>query len=350
MLKFIVRLLTLGLFVAVGMAIGLYWFAQQPLSTAAETVEFSIAPGSGLGAATRQMKSAGIDLPVWSFIALARVQGKAGMVKAGSYELKRGATAADLLRKITRGEFAYAEILFVEGWNFKQMRAALDARTDVRHDTAGLSDAELMRTIGAPTQNPEGRFFPDTYRFAKGTSDVQILQQAYQTMSRLLASAWAARAPDLPFANADEALTLASIVEKETGQRNDRPLIAAVFINRLRRGIMLQTDPTVIYGMGDRFSGDLRRVDLSTDTPYNTYMHVGLPPTPIAMPGIESIQAVLHPANSDALYFVARGDGSSHFSRSLNEHNRAVDTYQRNPRTHQKRKNEQRKIHQPRRH
>jgi UPF0755 protein len=336
MLKFIARLLMLGLLVAIGMAIGLYWFAQRPLATANETVEFNIQPGSGLRSATQQMKSAGIHLPAWPFIALARVQGKAGMVKAGSYELNRGATAADLLRKITRGEFAYAEVLFVEGWNFKQMRAALAARADVRHDTAGLSDAELMRAIGAPVQqHPEGRFFPDTYRFAKGASDMQILREAYQAMDRQLASAWATRAPDLPFANADEALILASIVEKETGQRGDRPLIAAVFINRLRRGIMLQTDPTVIYGMGERFSGDLRRADLSTDTPYNTYMRAGLPPTPIAMPGIESIQAVLHPADSDALYFVARGDGSSHFSRSLNEHNRAVDTYQR---THKKRK------------
>lgn len=332
MFRLLKTLLLLAILAGIALAAGLYWFSRQPLSLNAELVEFRIQPGSGFRGAIGQMRAGGIQLPGLPFIALARIQGKDDMVKAGSYELQRGATPNDLLNKITRGEFATSQILLVEGWTFKQMRQALDAHPHLEHVTQGLGEGEVMRRLGVPGVAAEGRFFPDTYRFFKNDSDLEVMKQAYVAMNAQLQQAWEARAPDLPFKTPDDALILASIVEKETGSRADRDLIAAVFINRLRISMRLQTDPTVIYGLGDAFDGNLRKVDLLNDTPYNTYTRDGLPPTPIAMPGLESIRAVMHPAASNALYFVARGDGSSHFSGSLNEHNRAVDRYQRNGR------------------
>lgn len=305
------------------------WFASAPVKQAQPSVSFAIDAGSGLRAAVRQMQAAGLEFSGPSFVLLARVLGRAGDIKAGSYELAQGATPMELLDKITRGDFAQTSLVFVEGWTFKQARQALDAHPDVRHDTRGMSDAQLMQKLGVPDKRPEGRFFPDTYVFAKGTSDIDILRRAYQSMERYLTQAWEARASDLPLASPDDALILASIVEKETGMDEDRATIAAVFLNRLRKGMLLQTDPTVIYGLGERFDGNLRRNDLRADTPYNTYTRSGLPPTPIALPSRAAIDAVLHPAQTDALYFVGRGDGSSAFSRSLDEHNRAVNKYQR---------------------
>ena len=304
------------------------WFALLPIDLATPTVEFSIRPGTTLRGATRQIIEAGVPMPDWKFVLLARANGASGSVKAGSYQVSAGVTPLLLVRKIMRGEVAQAEILFVEGWNFRQMREAMNAHVDLKHDSASLSGAEIMAKLEAMEMFPEGMFFPDTYVFAKGSSDIAVLTRAHRVMKRQLESAWSKRAPDLPMTDPYEALILASIVEKETGRASDREMIAAVFVNRLRRRMKLQTDPSVIYGMGERFDGNLRKKDLVTDTPFNTYTRRGLPPHPIAMPGLASLAAVMHPAETDALYFVSRGDGTSQFSRTLVEHNRAVAKYQ----------------------
>jgi UPF0755 protein len=313
---------------AIGFCGWMLWFALAPVELAAATVEFSIRPGSTLRGATRQIIEAGLPMPDWKFILLARANGASGSVKAGSYQVSAGVTPLLLIRKIMRGEVAQAEVLFVEGWNFRQMREAMNAHGDLKHDSASLSEAEIMAKLGAPEVFPEGMFFPDTYVFAKGASDIAVLARAHRVMKRQLESAWSKRAADLPMTDPYEALILASIVEKETGRSSDREMIAAVFMNRLRRKMKLQTDPSVIYGMGERFDGNLRKRDLLTDTPFNTYTRRGLPPHPIAMPGLASLAAVMHPAQTDALYFVSRGDGTSEFSRTLAEHNRAVAKYQ----------------------
>jgi len=262
-------------------------------------------------------------------IVLAKVMRVESVIKAGSYEINRGITLLALLNKLTRGDVTQTEIAFIEGWTFRQWRERLDTHPDVRHDTKGMSDQEVMRLMGASETFSEGLFFPDTYLFAKQSRDIDVLSRAYRTMRRHLAREWESRAAGLPYTDISQALIMASIVEKETGQDQDRPMVAAVFVNRLRQGMLLQTDPTVIYGLGDHFDGNLRKRDLLADTPYNTYTRTGLPPTPIAMPGLASLQAALHPAQSQAIYFVARGDGSSQFSRTLDEHNQAVNRYQR---------------------
>jgi UPF0755 protein len=306
----------------------LWWFATSPLQVGAPAVEFTIPPGSSLRTASRAIARAGVDMRPWAFEALGRIAGNPAHIKAGQYEIQRGMTPLELLGKLARGEVALTEIVLIEGWSFKQLREALDAHPDVRHDTRGLADAEVMHRLEAPSENPEGQFFPDTYRIAKGASDLEVLRSAYRAMAKRLDAAWAQRQPDLPLASAYEALILASIVEKETGRAEDRAMIAAVLLNRLRAGIKLQADPTVIYGLGSAFDGNLRKRDLVADTPYNTYTRDGLPPTPIALPGMASIEAVTNPVRTDALYFVARGDGTSEFSRTLEEHNRAVTKYQ----------------------
>jgi len=313
---------------ALGFCGWLFWFALSPIELASPTVDFSIRPGSTLRSATRQLIDAGLPLPEWKFVLLARANGASAAVKAGSYQVSEGVTPLILIRKIMRGEYAQAEVLFLEGWTFRQMREALEGHPDLKHDTAGLAEAEIMARLGDPGIIPEGMFFPDTYVFAKGSSDLAVLARARRAMKGQLDAAWAKRDPDLPIADPYEALILASIVEKETGKADDRAMIAGVFANRLRRKMKLQTDPSVIYGMGEQFDGNLRKRDLVRDTPFNTYTRLGLPPHPIAMPGLASIAAVVHPAKTDALYFVSRGDGTSEFSRTLVEHNRAVAKYQ----------------------
>lgn len=305
------------------------WFASVPIGLAQSPLDFSIRQGSSLRAAAQQIAEAGADLPPAQFTLLARVLGKAADIKAGSYEVVTGVTPWELLEKITRGDVSQVEIKFIEGWTFRQLREVLDAHPHVRHETRGLSESEIMRRLGAPSESAEGWFFPDTYLFHKGGSDWDILRRAYQTMQKVLDEEWARRDPEVPYASPYEALIMASIVEKETGVAADRELVASVFVNRQRRRMLLQTDPTVIYGIGERFDGNLRKRDLVTDGPYNTYTRPGLPPTPIAMPGLASIQAALRPAKTEYLYFVARGDGTSHFSRDVDEHNRAVNKYQR---------------------
>ena len=322
---------------AIGFCGWLYWFALSPIALPGPTLDFSIREGSTLRGATRQMVEAGVPLPEWRFVLLARVNGASGAVKAGSYQAAEGITPLLLIRKIVRGEYAQAEIVFPEGWTFRQMRELMSAHQDLKHDTANLGAAEIMEKLGEPGVFAEGLFFPDTYIFAKGSSELAVLARARGAMKSQLAAAWARRDADLPVADEYEALILASIVEKETGHAGDRPMVAAVFVNRLRRKMKLQTDPTVIYGMGEQFDGNLRKRDLERDTPFNTYTRLGLPPHPIAMPGLASIAAVLHPAKTDALYFVSRGDGTSEFSKTLIDHNRAVARYQLPPRRRAKR-------------
>jgi UPF0755 protein len=294
-----------------------------------DPADFSIKPGSSLRSATRQIIEAGVDLSAWQFNLLGRLLGQAAAIKAGSYEVRNAITPLALLNKLTAGDITQVEVVFIEGWTFRQMRAALNSHPGVRHDSATLSDAQIIAQLGAPARSPEGLFFPDTYLFGKGTSDLDILKRAYKAMDKQLKAAWEQRAPGLPYRDPYEALIMASIIEKETGQASERGLIGAVFANRLRIGMMLQTDPSVIYGLGEKFDGNLRKKDLLADTAFNTYTRAGLPPTPIAMPGLASLQAALTPAQTDALYFVSRNDGTSEFSRDLAGHERAVNKYQR---------------------
>jgi UPF0755 protein len=292
-------------------------------------VHFDIKPGSSLRSAARQMEQAGALREPRLFIAMARLLGEAGNIKAGNYEIQEAVTPYRLLQKITEGEVTQVTIKFVEGWTFKQARKALDEHPSVIHRTRELGDAEILKLLRIDAPSPEGLFFPDTYHFSMGSSDLHVLRHAYRLMQSHLKTQWAARAAESPLASPYEALILASIVEKETGSPDDRPLVAAVFVNRLRKRMLLQADPTVIYGLGEGFDGNLRKRDLVTDTPYNTYTRAGLPPTPIAMPGLASLAATLNPPDSDVLYFVSKNDGTSHFSRTLGEHERAVTKYQR---------------------
>lgn len=323
------KLLVTGVIVSVAAVAGFSWWSKRPITTSEPVIGFTVAPGSGAGTAAQQIAGAGVPVNPWLFAMLARASGKSGKIKAGSYELKPGTSPRDLLTQLVRGEFAQESVTIIEGWTFRQMREALAASKSLKHDTAGLSDKELIAKVAPEFKHPEGLFFPDTYLFAKGSSELAIYKQAHQAMMARLREAWDKRAQGLPYANPYEALIMASIVEKETGQKSERPMIAAVFVNRLRTGMLLQTDPTVIYGIGEKFNGNITKKDLQTETPYNTYMRAGLPPTPIALPGMQSLAAALAPARSEALYFVSRGDGTSKFSDNLNDHNKAVNQFQR---------------------
>jgi UPF0755 protein len=317
-------LLTLAVFGAA------YWWAvAQPLHLPPAGYALAVKPGATLRSVARDLAAAGVLPADWTLVALGRLSRADRTIKAGNYEIDTGTTLARLLAKLTQGDVTQSSIAIVEGWTFRDLKAALRNDAKVVKRVIDLPDAELMRSIGATEAAPEGLFFPDTYFFAGGSTDSALLARAYHTMHERLAAAWASRAPDLPLASPYEALTLASIVEKETGRAADRPLVAAVFINRLKLGMRLQTDPAVIYGIGERFDGNLKKSDLEKDHAFNTYVRAGLPPTPIALPGQASIDAVLHPPAVPYLYFVARGDGSSEFSSNIAEHNRAVAKYQR---------------------
>jgi len=292
--------------------------------------EFNVKPGTTMRGAAQQLAQAGVVAQPFLFTWVARLSGKGTALKAGNYALEAALTPWDLLQKLTKGDVTQSEVKFIEGWTFQQLRQALNSAPGLQHETQDLSPSEIMAKLGFPDQHPEGRFFPDTYFFSSGMSDLAILARAHKLMQTQLESAWRDRAPNLPYAAPDEALIMASIVEKETGQASERPMISGVFINRLRIGMLLQTDPTVIYGLGETFDGNLRRRDLLADTPYNTYTRAGLPPTPIAMPGLGALQAALQPAETKALYFVARGNGLHQFSSTLAQHNQAVNRYQRN--------------------
>jgi len=324
------RLLVLLLLIAGALGGGAAWWLHQPLDLGgAQALELEIEPGTTPRGVARAVVAAGVRTDARLLYGWFRVSGQDRRIKAGNYEIPAGTTPQGLLQKLARGEETLRALTLVEGWNFRLVRAALARDEGLRHDATVLDDAQLMDRLGRPGVAPEGRFFPDTYTYAKGSSELALLRRALHAMDRRLEAAWAQRASDTPLKSADEALILASIVEKETGLASDRAHIAGVFANRLRVGMLLQTDPTVIYGLGEKFDGNLRKRDLQTDHPWNTYTRPGLPPTPIAMPGKAALLAAVQPQETRALYFVAKGDGSSHFSATLDEHNRAVNRYQR---------------------
>lgn len=308
---------------------GFFYWALRPIAVSSLPVEFQIPAGASLPVVIERLQRADLDLPEAAFRLLARFRGAAAKIKPGVYALENAPSPMQLLDKMVRGDVVRIDLTIPEGWTFRQLRLRLDAQDGLRHELKGMSDREVLGAVGASEAQLEGLFFPDTYRVDKGSSDIDLLRQAYRAMQSQLGLVWLARASDSPLRSPYQALVLASIIEKETGRAEDRPLIGAVFVNRLRRGMLLQTDPTVIYGLGADFDGNLRKRDLQSDTPYNTYTRPGLPPTPIAFPGRASLEAAVRPANSDALYFVARGDGGSAFSATLEAHNRAVNKFQR---------------------
>lgn len=323
-------LLILG-FAAVLLLGAAFWWLNHPmalrLQPGAQVADLEIEPGTSANGVAETVVASGADVPVAMLQAWFRFSGQARLIKAGSYELIPGTTPRKLLSMLVRGEETLKSITLVEGWTFVQVRAALQKAEQLVPDTLALSPETIMEKLGKPGMHPEGRFFPDTYAYAKGSSDLAVLKRAARAMDRRLDAAWSLRSPDTPLKSPDQALILASIVEKETGKPSDRAQIGGVFSNRLRIGMPLQTDPTVIYGLGLQFDGNLRKRDLQADTPYNTYTRLGLPPTPIAMPGKAALLAAVQPAPTKALYFVSRGDGSSEFSTNLDEHNRAVNKY-----------------------
>jgi UPF0755 protein len=324
------KFLLIIILLALGFAGGGYFWAHAPIiASGSPSIEFSIKPGSSVKSSATQIVEAGVPMNSFMFSTLARLNGKGARMKAGNYELKPGTTPLELIEQLVRGEFAQESISIIEGWTFKQMRQAIAEHPALKHDTASLTDQELLAKIAPNYSVPEGLFFPDTYLFAKGASDLQIYKQAHALLLKRLDDAWASRDPSMPYKSPYEVLVMASIIEKETGQKSERGMIAGVFTNRLKLGMLLQTDPTVIYGMGDKFQGNIRKRDLETDTPYNTYTHAGLPPTPIALPGAQALAAAANPDKTDALYFVSRGNGTSEFSNNLVDHNRAVNKYQR---------------------
>lgn len=321
----------IGITLVAGAAVW-WWVTRWPLPLPQQPFAFSVRSGATLRAVAHGLTGAGVLPAEWTLVALGRLSGVDRAIKPGNYEIPVGTTLAGLLAKLSEGDATQTSLTIVEGWTVHDLRDALRTEGDIAPVAGDVADADLMRTIGATQSQPEGWFFPDTYFFALGSSDVSILERAHRTMEQRLDAAWVVRAPGLPLQSPYEALILASIVEKETGRPADRPLIASVLINRLQRGMRLQADPTVIYGLGAHFDGSLGRRELDTDTPYNTYTRDGLPPTPIALPGQASLDAVLHPPATPYLYFVARGDGSTEFSANLIDHNRAVAKYQKSER------------------
>lgn len=310
-----------------------YHTLTKPLQFVDQVLE--VPPGSGFSQITAWLQQKDIISQTLYWKIYARLTGKAKRVQAGEYQLSSGISARQLLEKMVNGEVIRHQVTLVEGWTFKQFLAALASEEKLQHELTGLSPKQVMAKLGKGDEYPEGRFFPDSYQFTRGTSDLDILQRAYQRLASILDEEWQQREEGLPYKSPYEALVMASIVEKETGQAAERPEIAGVFVRRLQKGMRLQTDPTVIYGLGDRYKGNIKRKHLTQPTPYNTYVIKGLPPTPIAMVGREAIYAALHPKAGKSLYFVARGDGSHFFSDTLEQHNKAVRRYQINQRAEQ---------------
>jgi UPF0755 protein len=321
------------LLIVCALGAGYWWFqgqyAQQTLVMTKPEVKLKVERGMGIRALGPLLKQQGIDVPTWQLEAAARLRGDLNKIKSGTYELSAPMTLKGLLDRLVAGDVIQFEVKLIEGWTFKQFRQSLAKAKELKQQTSGWSDQQILQAVGAKENHPEGLFFPDTYRFATGQSDLDILKRAYKEQQTRVDKIWATRPSDTPLKTPYEFLTLASIVEKETGIESDRDKVAAVFVNRLKIGMRLQSDPTTIYGMGEKFDGNIRRRDLEADTPYNTYTRAGLTPTPISMPSTNALKAVMKPANIQALYFVARGDGSSEFSDNLSAHNRAVDKYQR---------------------
>ncbi|HEY0563319.1 MAG TPA: endolytic transglycosylase MltG [Methylophilus sp.] len=327
-MNIIKKIILTGLGLAlIGLAYMVY-YAKAPLNIKPSAQEITIQPNSGLSSIAQQLVDQQVLRNRWPFILLAKLLNKETYLQAGNYTLNKNINPYQLLLSLNHGKTTQGSITFIEGKTFKQMQQRLSKHDAIKPVIVGLSGKEIMQRVSGKAQHPEGLFFPDTFYFDRGTEDIVILKRAYDIMQTKLEKAWQQREANLPYKNSYEALIMASIIEKETGQASERPMIAGVFINRLRIGMRLQTDPTVIYGMGDKFNGNIRRKDLTIDTPYNTYTRKGLPPTPIAMPGLASIEAALHPKKTKALYFVGKGDGTHTFSDNLVEHNRAVVKYQ----------------------
>jgi UPF0755 protein len=317
---------------ALALAAAAYFWVICPMplrASAATPVDLTIEPGTSAKAIAQAVADAGVEASPTLLYAWFRLSGQSRQMRAGSYEIAPGTSPQRLLSMLVRGEESLRTVTIVEGWNWRQVRLALAKAEHLKPDSRTLSDEVLMAQLGRPGVAPEGRFYPDTYSYAKGSSDLAVLKRAMKAMDKQLQDAWQARLPSVSLKSAEDALILASIVEKETGREQDRAEISGVFNNRLRIGMRLQTDPTVIYGLGKAFDGNLRRIHLQTDNPWNTYTRAGLPPTPIAMPGKASLLAAVQPAKTEAFYFVAKGDGGSYFSATLDEHNRAVNRYQR---------------------
>ncbi|MGH8690338.1 MAG: endolytic transglycosylase MltG [Burkholderiales bacterium] len=325
MLKTLLALVVLGIAAMAGYAA---WFVGAPVAIRQYPVEVEIPRGAGFRTAMDQLDRSGVSIRRYEFELLARALGKVREIKAGSYEIATPVTPLQLLQKLSRGDVTQAEVRLIEGWTFAQFRAALDASPHLRHDSRGMDDSQILARLRAAETHPEGLFFPDTYLFGKGASDLAVLRRAYRAMARHMKEEWEGRDLAVPYRTPYEALIMASIIEKETGQAGERDLIGGVLVNRLRIGMRLQADPTLIYGLGATFDGNLKKNHLVDDSPYNTYTRVGLPPTPISMPGLASLRSAMRPGKTDAFYYVSRNDGSSHFSRTLDEHNRAVTRYQ----------------------
>jgi peptidoglycan lytic transglycosylase G len=326
------RTLLLGAaMIAAALAGTVAWWLQRPLPLSGPTAEVSIEVGTSPREIAQAWVDAGVQTSPRLLYEWFRWSGEARRIRAGSYEIGAGTSPRRLLAKMVLGDEALEHVRFIEGWTVRQLRVALAHAPHLVAASAGLGDAGLMTAIGAPGVPAQGHFFPDTYAYSRGVSDLTVLRRAYRAMQQRLAAAWSDRSPDTPLATPEQALILASIVEKETGLASDRERVAGVFVNRLRIGMPLQTDPSVIYGLGSSFSGALRKKDLLVETPFNTYTHGGLPPTPIALPSLASLRAAVRPKPTSALYFVSRGDGSTVFSDDLAEHNRAVNKYQRGP-------------------
>jgi UPF0755 protein len=328
MIRLIKYTFFIGLIATASLGAWLYYYAKMPLNLSPDAQEITIKPNSGLKSIANQLVAQNVLPSALPFVFLAKIMHKEAELQAGDYTLNKNVSLYQLMLSLNHGKSTQGSITFIEGKTFKLMRAKLAKNDAVKSTITNLSDIEVMRLVGNSEKHAEGLFFPDTFYFDRNTADTVLLKRSYDIMQTKLALAWQNRAPSLPYKNSYEALTMASIVEKETGKASERPEIAGVFLNRLRIGMRLQTDPTVIYGMGDNFNGNIRRKDLTTDTIYNTYTRDGLPPTPIAMPSLAAIEAALHPAKTKALYFVGKGDGSHQFSNSLVEHNRAVAKYQ----------------------
>ncbi len=315
------------LLLAAGLAGKIWHWMQTPAPMTAQVIEFNVPRGSTITSVAQAMAAAGIQIEPYLFVMYARYQGLDRQLKAGAYEAKRGDTPVDLLARMAAGQMRKSQIQIIEGWSYRQIRDVLRNNKDITQTLDKLSDQDILSRLGADHTSPEGLFFPDTYVFVPGDTDLDILRRAYLEGQKHLAAVWDARDADLPLKTPYEALILASIIEKETGLEQDRNRVSGVFINRLEKKMLLQTDPTVIYGMQETFQGNITKRDLSTDTPWNTYMRPGLPPTPIASPGVRSLQAAVHPERHRYLYFVAKGDGSSEFAEDLRGHNRNVNNY-----------------------
>ncbi len=328
MIKRIKRWLLLGLIATLLLSGWLIYYAISPLKLQPNSQEITIEPKSSLKSIANQLVAQGVLSEPWRFVLLAKVLHKEQYLQAGNYTLNKNVSPYQLLLSLNHGKATQGSVTFIEGRTFAQMREKLVKNDAVKQTVTNLSESEILQLVGSSRTVAEGLFFPDTFYFDRNTSDIALLKISYDAMQAKLEKAWQSREQNLPYKNSYQALIMASIIEKETGKASERPMIAGVFINRLRLGMRLQTDPTVIYGMGAQYTGNIRKKDLLADTPYNTYTRNGLPPTPIAMPGLAAIEAALHPAQTKALYFVGKGDGSHAFSSSLDEHNRAVVRYQ----------------------